>query len=64
MIGFLLWCILFVICWPLAVIILFLLPLIWLIALPFRVAAAVIGGVFSLVWGLLTLPLRLISCRW
>ena len=64
MIGFLLWCILFVVCWPFALLILFLLPLIWLIALPFRVAAAVIGGLFSLTWGLLTLPFRLFSCRW
>ncbi|MBN2070021.1 MAG: hypothetical protein JW814_01085 [Candidatus Krumholzibacteriota bacterium] len=64
MVGFLLWCILFVICWPIALLILFLLPLVWLIALPFRIAAAVIGGLFSLVWGLLTLPLRIMTCRW
>ena len=64
MVGFLLWCILFVICWPLVLLILVFLPVIWLIALPFRVAAAVIGGIFSLTWGLLTLPFRLISCRW
>ena len=64
MIGFLLWCILFVVSWPFALLILFLLPLIWLIALPFRIAGALIGGMISLIWGLLTLPFRIICCRW
>lgn len=64
MVSFLLWCILLVLCWPLALLLLVLLPLIWLIALPFKILGAVIGGLFSLIWGLLTLPFRLLFCRW
>ena len=64
MVGFLLWCILFVLCWPLALLLLVLMPLIWLVLLPFKILGAVIGGLFSLVWGLITLPFRLIFCRW
>ncbi len=64
MVGFLLWCIMFILCWPLALLILVLMPLIWLIALPFRIVGAVIGGVFSLAWGLVTLPFRLLFCKW
>jgi hypothetical protein len=64
MVGFLLWCILFVLCWPLALLLLVLMPLIWLILLPFKILGAVIGGLFSLIWGLITLPFRLIFCRW
>ncbi|HSG28562.1 MAG TPA: hypothetical protein VLA34_08790 [Candidatus Krumholzibacterium sp.] len=64
MVSFLLWCILLVLCWPLALILLVIMPLIWLIALPFHILGAVIHGVFSLVWGLLTLPFRLLTCRW
>jgi hypothetical protein len=61
MAGFLLWCILLVLCWPLALIIAVLIPLVWLIVLPFRIAAVVIGGMLSLVFGILTLPFRLIA---
>ena len=61
MVAFLLWCILAVLCWPLALLIVVLIPLVWLIALPFRIAAVVIGGLLHIVFGILTLPFRLIA---
>ena len=56
MVGFLLWCILFVLCWPLAIAALFLYPIVWLILLPFRIVGIAVGGVLALVWGIVTLP--------
>lgn len=61
MAGFLLWCILAVFCWPLALIIAVLIPLIWLIVLPFRIAFAVVGWMLSLVFGILSFPFRLMA---
>jgi hypothetical protein len=55
MIKFLLWCILFVLCWPLAILALILYPIIWLILLPFRIA----GKVLELVWSIVTLPVTI-----
>ncbi len=60
MLGFLLWCILFVLCWPLALAALFLYPIVWLLLLPFRLVGIAVGGVLELVWGLVTLPARVI----
>lgn len=60
MVKFLLWCILFVMCWPLALIALVLYPLIWLLLLPFRVVGIAVGGVLALVWALVTLPARVL----
>ena len=60
MVKFLLWCILLVLCWPLALIALVLYPLVWLLLLPFRLAGIAVGGVLSLVWALVTLPARLL----
>jgi hypothetical protein len=60
MAKFLLFCILLVLCWPLALIALVLYPLIWLLLLPFRVVGIAVGGVLSLVWALVTLPARLL----
>jgi len=57
---FLLWLILFVLCWPLALIALILYPLVWLILLPFRVVGIAVGGALSLVWAIVTLPARLL----
>ena len=59
MIGFLLWCILFVLCWPLAILALVLYPLVWLVLLPFRIVGIAVGGVLHLVWGIVTLPFTL-----
>ena len=60
MIKFLLWCILLVLCWPLALIALVLYPLVWLLLLPFRVVGIAVGGALELVGAIITLPLRLI----
>jgi hypothetical protein len=60
MITFVLWCILFVLCWPLALLALVLYPLVWLILLPFRIVGIAVGGVLHLVWGIVTLPVTII----
>jgi hypothetical protein len=60
MAKFILFCILLVLCWPLALVALVLYPLIWLLLLPFRVVGIAVGGVLSLVWALVTLPARLL----
>lgn len=60
MIKFLLWCILLVFCWPLAIAALFLFPLIWLILLPFRLVGFAVGSAFALVAALFLLPARLL----
>jgi len=57
------WCILLVLCWPLALLALVLAPLVWLVALPFRVAGLCLGAVFSLVRALFSLPARLLAPR-
>lgn len=60
MLGFLLWCILFILCWPLAWAALLLYPIVWLFLLPFRILGVAVGGVLELVWALITLPARVI----
>ena len=60
MIKFVLWLILFVLCWPLALAALVLYPLVWLLLLPFRVVGVAVGGALSLVWAIVTLPARLL----
>jgi hypothetical protein len=56
----LLWCILLVLCWPLAIAALVLYPIVWLILLPFRVVGIAVEGVLELVWAVITLPARLL----
>lgn len=56
----LLWCILLVFCWPLALAALVLYPLVWLLLLPFRVVGIAVGGVLELVSALIFLPARVI----
>ena len=58
MIRFILWCILLVLCWPLALAALVLYPLVWLFLLPFRIVGIAVEGVLLLVWSLVTLPVR------
>jgi hypothetical protein len=58
---FILWCILFVLCWPLALAALVLYPIIWLFLLPFRLIGIAVDGVLKLVWAVITFPARLIS---
>ena len=60
MIKFLLWCILFVLCWPLALVALVLYPLVWLLLLPFRILGIAVGGVLALIASIITLPARLL----
>lgn len=60
MVKFLLWCILFVLCWPLALLALVLYPIVWLFLLPFRILGIAVGGVLALVSSLITLPARLL----
>jgi len=58
--GFFLWCILFVLCWPLALLALIAYPLVWLITLPFRIIGITVHGVFALLSAILFLPVRLL----
>ena len=60
MVKFLLWLILFILCWPLALFALFLYPIVWLLLLPFRLLGIVVCGVFDFLWALVTLPARLL----
>jgi hypothetical protein len=57
---FLLWCILFVLCWPLAVAALVLYPIVWLLLLPFRLVGIAVEGVLKLIWTIVTLPFTLL----
>jgi len=57
---FLDWCVLFVLCWPLAILALVLYPIVWVILLPFRVVGIAVEGALELVWALITLPARLL----
>jgi hypothetical protein len=60
MMKFLLWCILLVLCWPLALVALVLYPLVWLLLLPFRIVGIAVGGVLELVGAIIFLPARLL----
>ncbi|HXJ38170.1 MAG TPA: hypothetical protein VNH18_02760 [Bryobacteraceae bacterium] len=60
MIRFLLWCILLVLCWPLALVALVLYPIVWLLLLPFRIVGIAVGSVLELIWALVTLPARVL----
>ncbi len=63
MFSFLLWCLLFVICWPLAILALLLWPLVWLITLPFRLLGIAVDGVFGLLRAIVMLPARVLGGR-
>ena len=60
MVKFLLWCVLFVICWPLALLALVLYPIVWLLLLPFRLVGIAVGGALELVSAVVTLPVRVL----
>ena len=60
MIGFLLWLLLLVICWPLALIAIVLYPIVWVVLLPFRLLGIVVNGVFEFLRSLILLPARLL----
>ena len=63
MLKFLLWVLLLVVCWPLAVLALLLWPIVWLLTLPFRLIGIAVEGVFELLRALLLLPARLLGGR-
>jgi hypothetical protein len=60
MVKFLLWCILLVFCWPLALLALVLYPIVWLLLLPFRIVGIAVDGVLDLVSGIIRLPGKLL----
>jgi hypothetical protein len=57
------WCILFVLCWPVALLVLILLPAVWLVSLPLRFVGIALDAVFALVRALLFLPARVLGGR-
>jgi hypothetical protein len=61
MFTFLLWCILFVVCWPLALLALVFYPFVWILLLPFRLVGIAVHGALALVWAVVMLPARLLS---
>ncbi len=61
MFTFLLWCLLFVLCWPVALAALILYPIVWLLLLPFRVVGIAVHGVFALLTAVILFPARLLS---
>jgi len=60
MAAFFLWCILFILCWPLALLAVLLFPIVWLITLPFRILGVALHGVFALLAALFFLPVRVL----
>jgi hypothetical protein len=63
MIKFLLWVILFILCWPIALLALVLWPLVWLLSLPFRLIGITVQGVFGLLRAIVFLPARMLGGR-
>lgn len=60
MVAFLLWCLLLVLCWPLALLALILYPIVWLLLLPFRIFGIAVGGALALLAAMLMLPVRVL----
>jgi uncharacterized membrane protein YgaE (UPF0421/DUF939 family) len=63
MVKFLLWLLLFVLCWPLALLALILYPIVWLLLLPFRLLGIAVGGVLAFIKAIVMLPARVLSGR-
>jgi hypothetical protein len=63
MVKFLLWLILLIVCWPVALLALLLYPLVWLVLLPFRLVGIVVDGVFDFLAALIRLPARALGGR-
>ena len=61
MFTFLLGCILFILCWPLALVALIVYPLVWLFLLPFRIIGVAVHGVLEVIYLAITLPFRLLA---
>ena len=60
MAAFILWCILFILCWPVALLALILYPFVWLVMLPFRIVGIAVHGDFGLLAAMFLLPARLL----
>jgi prepilin signal peptidase PulO-like enzyme (type II secretory pathway) len=60
MAAFFLWCILFILCWPVALLAAVLFPIVWLLTLPFRILGIAVNVVFSLLAALFYLPVRIL----
>lgn len=60
---FLIWCFLFLLCWPLAILALFIFPIVWLVLLPFRLAYLAVEAALSLLRAILLLPSRLLGLK-
>jgi len=60
---FLLWCLLFVLCWPVAILALVLYPVVWVLSIPFRILGIAVDGVLGLVRGIILLPARVLGGR-
>ncbi|WP_343847750.1 hypothetical protein [Algoriphagus jejuensis] len=63
MLTFLLWCILFILCWPIAIIALFLYPIVWLLLLPFRLLGFAVELSFDLIRNIFMLPFRILGVK-
>jgi hypothetical protein len=63
MIGFVLWLLLLVVCWPLALLAIVLYPILWLVLLPFRLLGIALEGVFELLRAIVLLPARVLGGR-
>lgn len=61
MLTFFIWCVLLVLCWPLALLALVLYPVVWLLLLPFRIVGIAVGGVLDLLRAIIMLPARVLS---
>jgi hypothetical protein len=63
MLTFLVWIILFILCWPIALLALILYPIVWLLLLPFRIIGIAVGGVLTFLKAVILLPGRLLGSR-
>lgn len=63
MLTFVVWCLLFFLCWPLALLALVLYPIVWLLLLPFRIVGIAVGGVLELIRAIIFLPARVLRGR-
>lgn len=61
--GLVLWCFLFILCWPIALIALLLWPIVWIVTLPFRLLGIVVAGVFAFLAALIFLPATILGWR-
>ena len=65
MAAFLLWCILLILCWPIALLALVLYPIVWVLLIPFRIVGIAVGGVLGLLSAMFYLPIRILrGPRW